>query len=251
MQGRFPHGSRRSLVPWPVPSPVAAVSAIVAFVLWLSGTASLGLLASYHATPFANLRNGRILITGGAGFIGSHIAARLVSEGQRVRILNTPSGGKLPNIEPIIDAVEFVEFIEDSIRDSDTVRREDVDVIFHEAAEPSVPRSIVDPTATFANVDGTLNVLTAARDAGVSRVVFASTCAIDGDDPQLPKQEAPASAPLLPYAMSKLIGDGQLETLGRTLRVDATPNYESARAGDILRSLADVSEARAVKPGAR
>ncbi len=104
------------------------------------------------------------------------------------------------------------------------MRREDVDIIFHEAAEPSVPRSIADPAATFANnVSGTLNVLTAARDAGVSRVVFASTGAIDRDDPQLPKREAMAAAPLSPYAMSNLIGDDQLETLGRTLRVDATP----------------------------
>lgn len=238
MQGKIPHGSRRSLVPWPVPLPVAAVSAIVAFVLWLSGTAPLGLLAatattpeflfaltavilvglvaatsialaSYHATPFANLRNGHILIAGGAGFIGSHIAARLVSEGQRVRILNNLSGGKLPNIEPIIDAVEFIEGnIWDTVRRA--VEDVDVDVIFHEAAEPSVPRSIADPAATFANnLGGTLNVLTAARDAGMSRVVFAFTCAIYGDDPQLPKREALASAPLSPYAMSKLIGDGQ------------------------------------------
>lgn len=281
------------------------------------------------------------LITGGAGFIGSHIAARLVSEGQRVRILDNLSGGKLANLAPILNAVEFIE---GDIRDIDTVRRavEDVDVIFHEAAEPSVPRSIADPAATFANnVDGTLNVLTAARDAGVRRVVFASTCAIYGDDPQLPKREALAPAPLSPYAMSKLtgeqlcamftrihgletvvlryfnvfgprqdpasayaaaiprfvdalnlglaptvFGDGEqsrdfvavadvveanmlasrvegvagrvfniargqsvtinmvLKTLGRTLGVDATPIYESARAGDILHSLADVSEAR-------
>lgn len=168
MQGRISPGSRRSLVPWPVLFPVAAVSAIVAFVLWLSGTAPLGLLAatattpeflfaltavilvglvaatsialaSYHATPFANLRNGRILIAGGAEFIGSHIAARLVSEGQRVRILNNLSGGKPPNIEPIIDAVEFVGFIEGNIRDIDTVRRavEDVDVDVSSTRPPS------------------------------------------------------------------------------------------------------------------
>lgn len=281
------------------------------------------------------------LITGGAGFIGSHIAARLVSEGRQVRILDNLSGGKLANLAPIIDAVEFIE---GDIRDIGTVRRAvtGVDIIFHEAAEPSVPRSIADPAATFANnVDGTLNVLSAARDAGVKRVVFASTCAIYGDDPRLPKRETLAPAPLSPYAMSKLtgeqlcamftrihsletvvlryfnvfgprqdpasayaaaiprfvdalnlglaptvFGDGEqsrdfvavadvveanllasrvegvagrvfniargrsvtinmvLKTLGRTLGIDATPNYESARAGDILHSLADVSEAR-------
>ncbi|MGI8484203.1 MAG: NAD-dependent epimerase/dehydratase family protein, partial [Thermomicrobiales bacterium] len=96
------------------------------------------------------------------------------------------------------------------IRDVDALRRavSNVEVIFHEAAEPSVPRSIADPAATFdINIEGTLNVLNAARDMDCRRVVFATTCAVYGDDPQLPKVETLPPAPMSPYAMSKLTGE--------------------------------------------
>jgi len=147
------------------------------------------------------------LITGGAGFIGSHIAARLVGDGQRVRVLDNLSSGSVRNLAPILGDMEFIE---GDIRDTAVLRQamHGVEVVFHEAAEPSVPRSIADPAATFAiNVEGTLNVLTAARDFECRRVVFATTCAIYGDAPGLPKVESLPPAPLSPYAMSKLTGE--------------------------------------------
>lgn len=147
------------------------------------------------------------LITGGAGFIGSHIAHRLVQQGYRVRVLDNLSGGSCRNLADIAGDVEFVD---GDIRDATCVRRAatKVEVIFHEAAEPSVPRSIADPATTFnINVEGTLNVLAAARDCACRRVVFATTCAIYGDCPQLPKVESLSPAPLSPYAMSKLTGE--------------------------------------------
>lgn len=147
------------------------------------------------------------LITGGAGFIGSHITHRLVQQGHRVRVLDNLSSGSYRNLADIADDVEFVD---GDIRDAACVRRAatEVEVIFHEAAEPSVPRSIADPAATFnINVEGTLNVLAAARDRACRRVVFATTCAVYGDCPHLPKVESLSPAPLSPYAMSKLTGE--------------------------------------------
>ena len=147
------------------------------------------------------------LVTGGAGFIGSHLTHRLVQEGHRVRVLDNLSSGSQRNLEDIANDVEFVD---GDIRDAACVRRvaRNVEVIFHEAAEPSVPRSIADPAATFGiNVGGTLNVLEAARDRDCRRVVFATTCAIYGDSPQLPKVESQPPVPLSPYAMSKLTGE--------------------------------------------
>jgi UDP-glucose 4-epimerase len=147
------------------------------------------------------------LITGGAGFIGSHIARTLVASGARVRVLDNFSGGRLQNLAPILDEIELIT---GDIRDMNVVAAavRGVDVVFHEAAEPSVPRSIADPAATMdINVSGTLNVLTAARDADVRRFVLASTCAIYGDSPVSPKREALAPSPLSPYAISKLTGE--------------------------------------------
>jgi UDP-glucose 4-epimerase len=147
------------------------------------------------------------LITGGAGFIGSHLARTLVASGVRVRVLDNFSGGKLENLAPILDDIELIV---GDIRDMSVVSAavRGVDVVFHEAAEPSVPRSIADPGATMdINVSGTLNVLTAARDADVRRFVLASTCAIYGDSPISPKRESLAPSPLSPYAISKLTGE--------------------------------------------
>lgn len=147
------------------------------------------------------------LITGGAGFIGSHIARTLVASGAQVRVLDNFSGGKMTNLAPILDDIELIN---GDIRDMSVVSAavRGVDVVFHEAAEPSVPRSIADPAATMdINVSGTLNVLTAARDANVRRFVLASTCAIYGDSPVSPKQESLAPSPLSPYAISKLTGE--------------------------------------------
>lgn len=147
------------------------------------------------------------LITGGAGFIGSHLARTLVATGAKVRVLDNFAGGRLQNLAPILDDIELVT---GDIRDMQAVREamRGIEVVFHEAAEPSVPRSIDDPAATMdINVSGTLNVLTAARDGGARRFVLASTCAIYGDSPVSPKQESLAPSPLSPYAISKLTGE--------------------------------------------
>jgi len=147
------------------------------------------------------------LVTGGAGFIGSHIVERLVQEGQHVRVIDNLSTGKRENIEPFL---EKIEFIEGDIRDPELVRKamDGVDYVLHQAAVPSVPRSVKDPlTTNAANVDGTLNILIAARDAGVKRVVYASSSSVYGDTPTLPKQEGMKPQPRSPYAVSKLAGE--------------------------------------------
>lgn len=118
------------------------------------------------------------LVTGGAGFIGSHIVERLVREDQRVRVIDNLSTGKEENIEPFL---EEIEFIEGDNRNLELVHRvmEDVDYVLHQAAVPSVPRSVKDPlTTNSANAEGTLNILIAARDAGVKRVVYAFSSSV-------------------------------------------------------------------------
>lgn len=147
-----------------------------------------------------------ILVTGGAGFIGSHIASALVAQGDRVRILDDFSTGYRRNV----DAIGKVEVHEGSVVDLPTVRRavEGCDFVFHEAALASVPRSVADPMATnAANVSGTLNVLLAARDARVKRVVYAASSSAYGDSEVLPKVETMPAAPKSPYAVSKLAGE--------------------------------------------
>ena len=152
------------------------------------------------------------LITGGAEFIGSNIVGELVRRGEQVRILDNLSTGKRENIAPLLSpgANPGVEFIEGDLRDLETVRRavEGVDYVLHQAALPSVQRSIEDPlTTSEVNARGTLNLLIAARDAGVKRVVYASSSSIYGDSPTLPKTEEMRPAPKSPYAASKLAGE--------------------------------------------
>ena len=147
------------------------------------------------------------LVTGGAGFIGSNIVEELVRRGERVRILDNFSTGKRENITPFL---EDVELIEGDLCHLDTVRQatEGADYILHQGALPSVQRSVENPLDTDeSNVRGTLNLLVAARDAGVRRVVYASSSAIYGDSPILPKTEEMKPAPLSPYAVSKLAGE--------------------------------------------
>jgi UDP-N-acetylglucosamine/UDP-N-acetyl-alpha-D-glucosaminouronate 4-epimerase len=147
------------------------------------------------------------LVTGGAGFIGSHIAERLVRDGHRVRLLDDFSSGKEANLGSILDAVEIVR---GDIRDARLVNEaaKGVDIVFHEAALGSVPRSVADPISTHeVNITGTLNVLLAARDAGVKRVVHASSSSVYGETPILPKHEEMTPQPLSPYALSKLVGE--------------------------------------------
>lgn len=147
------------------------------------------------------------LVTGGAGFIGSNIVETLLREGKSVRVLDNFSTGKRENIEALLDRIELIE---GDLRRAEDVRRavEGVRYVLHEGAIPSVPRSVEDPLATNeANVTGTLNLLVAARDAEVRRLVFASSSSVYGDAPELPKHEAMPPDPLSPYAASKLAGE--------------------------------------------
>ena len=149
----------------------------------------------------------RYLVTGGAGFIGSHLVDALLERGAQVRALDNLSTGRRANLE---QALTQIEFIEGDVRDGETVRRamQNVDYVLHQAALPSVQRSIADPlTTNDVNVTGTLNVLLAARDAKVKRVVMASSSSVYGDTPALPKQEAMPTRPRSPYAVSKLAAE--------------------------------------------
>ena len=146
------------------------------------------------------------LVTGGAGFIGSHISDRLLADGHRVRILDNFSTGKHENIQASTD----VEVIESDVGNYDTVRTamEQVDIVFHEAAIASVPETVGNPLASErVNYRGTLNILEAARHAGVKRVIFACSAAVYGDLPELPKQESMPVKPLSPYAVDKLASE--------------------------------------------
>lgn len=153
----------------------------------------------------------RYLVTGGAGFIGSHIAERLVREGQDVRILDNLSTGRKENLEAVRAAgARRMEWMEGDVRSIETCRRacEGVEFVLHQAALASVPRSIENPVdSTAVNVGGTVNVLTAAREAGTRRVVCASSSSVYGDTPTLPKREDMAPSPRSPYAASKLAGE--------------------------------------------
>jgi nucleoside-diphosphate-sugar epimerase len=147
------------------------------------------------------------LVTGGAGFIGSHIAEELVKRGGRVRVIDNLSTGKRENLQHLMSKIEFIE---GDLRDQETTARavDGVDFVMHQAAIPSVPRSIQDPKgSTENNLNGTLHLLLAARDAGVKRVVYASSSSVYGDSPTLPKSEDFPPAPLSPYAASKLAGE--------------------------------------------
>ncbi|HET9480206.1 MAG TPA: SDR family oxidoreductase [Candidatus Polarisedimenticolia bacterium] len=152
------------------------------------------------------------LVTGGAGFIGSHITERLLSEGRHVRVLDDFSSGRRENLDLAVEAAQQgrLEVIPGSITDVDLVRRAvaGADHVFHQAAIPSVPRSVGDPAASnHANVTGTLTLLIAARDAGVKRFIYASSSSVYGESPTLPKVESMHPAPLSPYAISKLAGE--------------------------------------------
>lgn len=149
----------------------------------------------------------RYLVTGGAGFIGSHIVDALVRRGESVRVLDNFSSGRRENIAHNLEAIEVLE---GDLTDLETVRRAvaGVDYVLHLGAIPSVPRSVVAPLASHAaNATGTLHVLLAAREAGVQRVVYSSSSSVYGNSPTLPKYEAMPTQPLSPYAVSKLAGE--------------------------------------------
>ena len=151
----------------------------------------------------------RALVTGGGGFIGSHLAEALLKKGHRVRILDDFSTGKRENLT-FRNHTPSLDIVEGDIRDLVLCQKamEGVDYVFHQAALPSVQRSVEDPLGSNAvNVGGTLNVLLAARDAKVKRVMYASSSSIYGDTPTLPKKEDMSPTPLSPYALQKYTGE--------------------------------------------
>jgi len=155
------------------------------------------------------------LVTGGAGFIGSHLSEQLLGCGYAVRVLDNFSTGKPENLASFRDRIELHE---GDVRDIAACRKacEGVDYVFHLAALASVPLSVENPFLTNEiNVTGTLNVLWAARDAGAKRLVFASSTSVYGDNPELPKRESMAGVPLSPYALSKLLGEKTCQSFSK------------------------------------
>lgn len=146
------------------------------------------------------------LVTGGAGFIGSHLTEELVRRGHAVRVVDSLVTGKRSNLAHVPN----VEFVQGDLADADVASRvvAGIDVVLHQAAIPSVPRSVEDPqTSNRANITASLNILVAARDAGVKRLVYAGSSSAYGDTPTLPKREDMPPNPLSPYALQKLVAE--------------------------------------------
>lgn len=162
----------------------------------------------------------RVLVTGGCGFIGSHLVQALLARGARVRVLDDLSSGRAENLGAARDDVELHEA---DVRDATAVARacEGVAVVYHQAARPSVPRSVEDPQGTFdVNVLGTHHLLLAARAAGARRLVMASSSSVYGDQPELPKHEGMAPMPASPYAAQKLAGEQLGMAFSRSLGLE-------------------------------
>jgi len=155
----------------------------------------------------AGLERSRALVTGGAGFIGSHLVDRLLADGLEVHVLDDFSSGREVNLE---HAKSQIELFRGSICDAEVLSRaiEGCDIVFHEAAVPSVPRSVMEPLRTNrVNIDGTLLVLQSALENGVRRVVFAASSSAYGDTNAVPKVESMPATPLSPYALQKYTGE--------------------------------------------
>jgi UDP-glucose 4-epimerase len=164
--------------------------------------------------------SGIALVTGGAGFIGSHIAAALVGQGARVRIIDDLSTGHAENIDEIGGKVDFVQA---SLGENKKLASalEDVELVFHEAAIPSVPRSVEKPVETHeASVNATFSLLLAARDKRVRRVIYAASSSAYGDQRQSPKREDMRPDPLSPYAVAKLVGEYYCQVFSRVYRLE-------------------------------
>jgi nucleoside-diphosphate-sugar epimerase len=162
----------------------------------------------------------RVLVTGGAGFIGSHVAAELVARGYNVRILDNFATGRRSNLDVLGDDVDVVE---GDIQSYERVNRavDGCDVVLHQAALPSVPRSIQDPlTSNATNVTGTLNVLLAARDHHVQRLVLASSSSVYGASPKMPKHEDDPTLPISPYAAAKLAAEHYARSFHRVYGIE-------------------------------
>jgi nucleoside-diphosphate-sugar epimerase len=167
----------------------------------------------------------RYLVTGGAGFIGSHLVEELLRRGERVRIVDNFSTGKRDNVEAATAAAvssrgsaSSPEIVTGDLAEDGAAQRavEGIDFVLHQAAIPSVPRSVKDPvTSNRANIDATLNILVAARDAKVKRLVYAGSSSAYGDTPTLPKHEGMPTNPLSPYALQKLVGEQYLQLFTR------------------------------------
>lgn len=157
----------------------------------------------------------RFLVTGAAGFIGRSIAKRLLEQGHSVRGIDNLSTGKRENLE----GLEGLEFLQGDITDAAAVAKacRDIEVIYHQAALASVPRSVVDPIGSnHANVTGTVQLLHAAKEAKVRRVIYAASSSAYGDAPTLPKHEDMLPSPISPYAVSKLAGESYMQSFYRT-----------------------------------
>ena len=159
--------------------------------------------------------SGIALVTGGAGFIGSHIAAALINRGARVRIIDDLSTGHLENVTEIGGDIDFIQA---SLTDANALSRalQNVEWVFHEAAIPSVPRSVAEPVETHeASVNATFSLLMAAREHKVRRLVYAASSSAYGDQPELPKREDMRPDPLSPYAVAKLVGEYYCQVFSR------------------------------------
>jgi nucleoside-diphosphate-sugar epimerase len=163
----------------------------------------------------SKLTDRKVLVTGGAGFIGSHIVDQLVASGARVRVLDNFETGKRQNLSHLIDQIELVE---GDIRDLGTCGRamRDIELVSHQAALGSVPRSLATPATTMAaNLCGAANIFQAARDAGIRRVVYASSSSVYGDSATLPRREGAEGRALSPYALSKAMDEQLAEMFHR------------------------------------
>jgi UDP-glucose 4-epimerase len=199
----------------------------------------------------------RVLVTGGGGFIGSNIVRALLERGDEVRVLDNFSTGNRANLEDLAGEIEVVEGELRSYERVHAATRE-IEVVFHEGARPSVPRSVQDPVTTSAvNVEGTLNVLLAARDSGVRRVVFASSSSVYGNSGDLPRRENQYLDPISPYGVSKLAAERYCVAFSRVYELETValryfnvfgPNQDpsSQYAAVVPRFAAAIAEGRPV-----